>query len=455
MDSKQCKKHKGITVPKSVNCFLVLAGFLAAPVAVAIELVKADPWVLNLDISAGYGVFHSSESYAPLKSEEGSVRWNEGYYKAGFSGSYTLAKAGQVYGAWNYQGTGTWKDGDAAGKTTGDERRNAVEDAYVGWRSGNWLPFLGEDGVDVSLGRQKYKIGNGFLIDGDTENLGKGSDSLAPKSLDRGGTYYMASRQAFNKTALFKLGKKNWRGEFFWLESDNPAQADTELFGTNLMWVTDAYGTVGLVWLHGRSVDDELAEYLGLTERDGQDTFSLRYSGSAGVENLVVEAEYATQDNGDAGDDRAWYLKTGWKFADTAWKTEAGVRYSSFSNGYDPLFDGFSTGYGTWFQGEVAGNYAGPFNSNADVWHGYVSARPMESLSIGVLYFDLKSRSTGAERLDAYEIDLYAEWQIADGITFSPLIGFYTPDKSAEDGGSQIGNDNTNVYLQAMFKLDF
>ena len=131
---------------------------------------------------------------------------------------------------------------------------------------------------------------------------------MAPQSLGRGGAYYMAPRLAFNKTAIAKIGQQQWRGEFFWFESDNKAQAETEMMGTNLMWVDDTYGTIGLTCLHGLSVDDELAAFLGYEERDGQDTYSLRYDGSLGGDELSVSGQYVSQDHGDKGCCRAWYL---------------------------------------------------------------------------------------------------------------------------------------------------
>ena len=137
--------------------------------------------------------------------------------------------------------------------------------------------------------------------------------------------------------------------------------------GTNLMYVNDKYGTVGVTWLHGLSVNETFAEFLGYGQRDGQDTYSLRYEGSAGIDNLNLSGEWVHQDNGRNGTDDAWYVEAGWTFSKTPWKPGVGARYSSFSDGYDTLFYGFSTGYGTWFQGEVAGNYAGPFNTDANI----------------------------------------------------------------------------------------
>ena len=47
--------------------------------------------------------------------------------------------------------------------TDGTERRTSVEDAYLG-------RALGGDGIDISVQRQKVKIGRGFLISDDAGN---------------------------------------------------------------------------------------------------------------------------------------------------------------------------------------------------------------------------------------------------------------------------------------------
>ena len=425
----------------------------------ALELFKDDKRQLNADISAGIGVFHSDESYG-LRDSEGSVNWDEGFYSLGLSGSVAFDTDGEIYSAVSDMGTGVGRDGDAAGYTTGSESRNELENAYLGWRSGDLFPSLGKNGVDVSGGRQVYAIGSGFLVQGDAVNFGKGFDDfedagLIPDSLNRGGAYYMAPRLAFDETAILKLGQQQWRGEFFWFKSDNKAQAKTEMAGTYLSYVNEHYGTAGVTWLHGLSVDDEYAEFLGYLDRDGMDTYSINFEGSAGVDKLSLSSELVGQDGGDEGDEYAWYADAGWHFSDAGWQPGVGVRYSSFSDHFDPLFYGFSSGYGTWFQGEVAGNYAGPFNSNADVWHLYLSAQPLKSLTLGALYFHFDSRKDSLGDLSGDEIDLYANWTINEHFTFSPLVGFYTPDKSADDGGPQVGNNDTNTYAQMTVMMSF
>ena len=204
-------------------------------------------------------------------------------------------------------------------------------------------------------------------------------------------------------------------------------------------------------------VDDTFAPILGYGSRDGQKTTSFRYQGNAGVDNLFLSAEFVNQEAGEGSDEnsKAWYAEAGWTFSETPWSPSVNYRYSSFDEGFDPLFFGFNRGYGTWFQGEVAANYAGPFNSDASVHHLSFKATPSETLSIGALFFDFTDTAGGTGNLNAQEVDLYAEWVAAPHLIISPLVGLYMPDNSAAEGGSQIGSDETNTYAQIIAIVPF
>ncbi|MHC6225453.1 alginate export family protein [Pseudomonas sp. X10] len=424
-----------------------LALALLLGTAHAHELYNQDGSVLNADLEALFGIFHSDESYDVAGNRQpGSSAWREGYIKYGLSGSQALAGNGTLYGAFNLLSSGTWGDGDAAGLTLGSERRTAIEDAYLGWRSGNLFPALGEDGIDISGGRQVLTLGDGFLIQGDPVNLG---DVDLGANFDRGGAYYLAARQAFDRTAVLRLGgSEGWRGDLIWLKSDNHYQADTALAIGNLEHISEA-GTFGLSWIHGLDVDQRYAAIMGLEERDGMDTVSLRGRSSLGVKNLEVAAEYVTQDK-DSGRENAWYLEGAWTFSEMPWTPTATYRYSRFSEAFDPLFYGASRGYGTWFQGEVAANYAGPFNSNSQVHHLGLKATPRENLTLGALYFDFATLDKDRGNLGGRELDLYLEWMVNDHLLISPLIGFYKPERSADNGGLQLGSRDTGTYLQLL-----
>ena len=79
----------------------------------------------------------------------------------------------------------------------------------------------------------------------------------------------------------------------------------------------------------------------------------------------------------------------------------------------------------------------------------------MPSLSLGVLFFDFQTKNKKHGNLDATEWDIYAAWEINDHFSVIPLIGFYTPDKSAEQGGVQLGNHHTNTFAQITMMASF
>jgi len=422
-----------------------LALGLVAGKAAAFNLAKSDDGELNFDVETMLAAFSSQHSYAFLRSEEESVRWQEGYLKAGFGGKRMVGN-GEIFGAANVLASFTSGDGDAAGFTTGDESEVDFEDLYAGWRNEHF---------EVSAGSQRLVIGDGWLINGDALNFGKGFGVIpdAP-DFDRGGAYWLAARKAYRQTLVLRAGgDTGLRGDVFYLKSNNPAQVKTALAGVNVEYVADV-GTFGAYYLKGLDVDQRLAEFLGFSHRDGQNTFSVRYQGNAGVENLFLSGEFTTQHQGNdtRKDADAWYLEGGWTFADTRWKPSVNLRVGEFGDGYDPLFYGFNRGYGTWFQGEVAANYAGPLNTNAEFKHLGVKAAPTETLTLGANYFRFDGKSNAS--VDAQELDLYAEWWVRENIMVSPVLGFYDPDEPASNGGMQIGS-GTNTYAQVFVLMLF
>ena len=427
---------------------LSLAALLAQPSAQAIELYADDESHLNADILAVYGLFNSRKNY---DATPGGSTWREGFIKYGISGDQRLAGNGSAYGALSWVSSATWGDGDAAGNTDGTERTTKLEDAYLGWRSGELFPLLGKDGVDASFGRQVVKLGRGFLINDDGPNLGKGP---ADGALNRGGADYLAARHAFDRTAVLRLGgERGVHASVLWLKSDNRAQAETELAAGTLDYTTAA-GTLGLTWVHGLGVTEQWASELQ-RQRDGMDTYSLRGEGNAGIDNASFAFEYAWQDK-QAGPEKAWYAEAGYTFAELPWAPSLTYRYTRYSEGWDALFTGLSTGYGTWFQGEVAANYAGPFNSNTGVHHLGLVAKPLENLTLGALYFDFDTLHTrNALNLGARELDLYVEWAVSPHLIVSPLVGLDQPKKDENTGGNQVGGNGTNLYSQVTLAMPF
>ncbi|WP_221794320.1 alginate export family protein [Oceanobacter mangrovi] len=438
--------------------YSALAAAVWAFNATALPVMESDSTSLNLSLDGGLGYFNSQQSYggnSGFRSEEGSVSWQEGYFKAGLDGSHSFGSS-SVYGGVSVSATSTTGDGDAAGLTNGEERRVALENAYLGWKSGSLIPALGENGVDISFGRQTLAIGDGFLINGDALNAGKGAEEaleswgVPAHDVDRGGAYWMggSARSAFDRTLIVRLGgDSGMRADVFKVQSDNRLQGWTDFSGINLEYVGET-GTVGALLF----TTDSYGSYSILADRDNLDTMSLRYQGSLGIDNLFFSSEVARQKSDSGVVAHAGYVEAGWTFADLMWSPQLTYRYSSFDENFDALYYGFSRGYGTWFQGEVAANYAGPFNSNTDVQHIGLKASVNDGFSIGALWFDFSDHQKQAGvNNNGQELDLYAEYFLNDNMLVSPLLGFYSPEKDAANGGSQLGNSDTNLYAQLGF----
>lgn len=412
------------------------------------ELYADDDRHLNADVLAVFGLFNSRKNY---DGTPGGSTWREGFIKYGVSADQGLGANGTGYGALNWVSSGTFGDGDTAGNADGSERTTKIEDAYLGWRSAGLFPALGKDGVDFSVGRQVVKLGRGFLINDDGPNLGKGP---AGGALSRGGAFYLAARHAFDRTAVLRLGGLDGlHGNLLWLKSDNRAQVETELAAGTLDYTGKA-GTLGLTWVHGIDISKRWASDFQ-QQRKGMNVYSVRAEGDGGIENASLAFEYAWQDK-DAGPEKAWYAEAGYTFAELPWSPKLTYRYTRYSQKWDSLFTGQSTGYGTWFQGEVAGNYAGPFNRNTGIQHVGLKATPLENVTVGALYFDFTTlRKSNALDLDARELDLYAEWAVNSHLIITPLVGLYQPKKDAASGGNQVGGNGTNVYSQLTVAVPF
>ncbi|MHB0774927.1 alginate export family protein [Halomonas sp. WWR20] len=419
----------------------------------AAEVFSNDTTRLDANIEGIVGVFHSQDGYAQSETAEpGGRDWQEGFAKYGLDASHVLGGDGSLlYANVAWVSSGTFGQGDAAGFTTGDERRTHLENLYIGWKSGALIPALGQDGLDFSVGRQRVQVGDGFIISGDSLNFG---DGILGGDLDRGGAYYLAARQSFENTAVLRLGgERGWRGDLMWLDSDNPAQAKAELSVATLEHVSDA-GTLGATYIDVLDVDDDYAFLY--PDREDSRVYSLRAQGNAGIENLFLAGQYAWQETGSDDHENAWYLEAGWTFAERPWSPGVSYRFSRFSEQYDPLFYGNGRALGTWFQGEVAANYAGPFNTNTRVQQINLTLAPTKSLSLGAMLFDfhMVSQNDGANT-DGNEVDLYALWAPSEHWWVMPLLGRYNPDASASSGGIQLGNSDTNYYSQLLVGFNF
>jgi len=116
------------------------------------------------------------------------------------------------------------------------------------------------------------------------------------------------------------------------------------------------------------------------------------------------------------------------------------------------MFYGNTVGFGTWFQGEVAGNYAGPFNKNADIHQVSYSMNLKENFMVGALAYKFKTVNKSLTNVDGHELDVFSVWSVNKKFNVIPLVGLYKPKHDIHSGGTQNYDDKTNVYGQLILQ---
>jgi hypothetical protein len=394
-------------------------------------LPEAGDWTFN--ITAGIGAFAFSNSlYAnprPDPSGDLSSNWQESYVKPALSVDFDLENGSTVFGKGSIVGARTFS---APPSIVGESASGYhAEDLYVGWRSGTSLG-LGEDVLELTLGRMPYKLGHGFLI---YDGSGDGGS--------RGG-FWTGARTAWERAAIgrFKLG--NHTLETFYLDRDDlpEAETDTKLWGANYQLAVGENSTLGLTYIKA-SADENT-----LPLRDEMDVYDARayLAPFSSLPGLSFELEYALEDNGDVMESTGWTAQAGYEFSDASWQPRLSYRYAFFegddpstpeSEAFDALYLGFYD-WGSWYQGEIAGEYF-LANSNLISHQLRLHVTPSESVSGGLIAYDFlldqpAAFAPGVTSDDvAYELDAYVDWKINSNFTASFVLAYAEPGDAIDE----------------------
>ncbi|CCG41322.1 alginate export family protein [Magnetospirillum molischianum] len=428
--------------------------------------------------------------------------WSELFLHPELKASYETEFAGTFYGDVSGQLTATGGDGDASlySTTYGHPVLIDIENAYAGWRSGKTLTSFGldEDALDLSGGRQSFRVGDGFLISNGVNNAGK-----------RGG-WWNQSRTAFAQTGIAKIAQGPFRADVFYLQNDssqqkvqvNLDQAKAKVVGANFEVFGNADQVEGGPVRNGATTYADRKWYAGITyfnvvnatndgpfsfghgnanslvtntvtsNREGMNVVSLHLGGNfiPAVPDFSLYGNYVYESNDRAHskvDASAWYIEPGYQLSDVLWTPKLSYRYAHFSGdgnpndnkktAYDPFFyNSASRGYGTWFMGEIVGNYV-ISNSNVNVNMLNFSVNPRDDLKLSVLgylyNYDKKSQygDTMTSNSLAREIDFVAEWTITDNVSLAGAVaaaqsgGGYRQYQKTTNGN--LGNDDDTWLL--------
>jgi hypothetical protein len=408
-------------------------------------------WTFNLD--AGWGTFGFANSFYnnphdPGVPENLSDQWFEGYVKPSLSGVYTFESTSEIYGKVSAVGERTY--GSIPPAFGEDVSSFGPEDLSIGWRSGKSIE-LGENAVDVVIGRTQYRIGHGFLVwDGASEGGSRGG-------------YWTNGRKAFQFATVGRFQAHGHKGEIFYLDRDELPESDSgsRTFGFNYEYTPKKDNTIGVTYMKWFAHKDLKPQ------RDGLNVFNIRaYSAPiAPVPQVSFEFEYASERNGDALDSNAWTLQGAYEFSGVAWKPKVSYRYAFFqgddpasakNESFDPLFLGFYD-WGTWWQGEIAGEY---FISNSNLKSSLLRLHvtPTDRISGGLLFFNFHFDNPAAAAPQvtnshiAFETDLYTDWKLNSNFTVSFILAFADSGKGIQQLSGRTKNFGYGmVYLGYSF----
>jgi hypothetical protein len=397
-------------------------------------------WTFNFD--AGWGTFGFANSLYNNPKEPGVVEnlsdhWFEGYVKPALSGTYTLASSSEIYGKISAVGERTY--GSVPPAFGRDVSSFGPEDLSIGWRSGTSIERLGENALDVVVGRTQYELGHGFLLfDGSAEGGSRGG-------------YWTNARKAFEFAAIGRFKPGAHTVESFYLDKDELAERDTgsRLWGANYEYAIGEHTTLGATYMKW------FADAALKPERDGLNVLNVRaYTAPVAAHpDLSFEFEYASERNGDRLDANAWTAQGAYEFSAFPWTPAFTYRYAFFQGddprtpeheAFDPLFLGFYD-WGYWWQGEIAGEY---FLSNSNLISHLVRVHvaPSDAVSGGLLLFKFKldqPQAIAAEVSDrdvAFEIDAYVDWKVNGNFTVSLVGAFADPGKAVQQSTGRTKN---------------
>jgi hypothetical protein len=279
----------------------------------------------------------------------GGSGWLEGFVHAGVYGLAPVS--GSVHA---YAGLSAIGSGSVGQELFTDRTRShvGVEDAYVGLVGGSVSPAGNRLAWTVSAGRQRFGIGDGFLIANTATN---GRDRAALQS---------NPRWAADMLALARVSYDGWRAEAFHLDPDELPAIDTRtrIEGVNVEGSPWAGLTGGLTGMRVPRSGYAYYTPTAVLGREGLRVLDARVRWQPalpGRDGPFLAAEAARQSSASF-DMRAfaWTGEAGYVFASATWSPTISYRYARFSGDdpattrferWDPLLSG---GNGeTWVQG--------------------------------------------------------------------------------------------------------
>ncbi len=256
----------------------------------------------------------------------GYSHWAEGFVHAGLYGITPLTENLSIYG-----GVSGIYSGSAGQELFTNKTRGyfGIEDAYAGIVGGMTSPEGNRFVFNASAGRQRFGIGDGFLIANTASNG------------DNRGALQSNPRWAADTLVLAQARYNNTKIEAFYLDPDELPVVDskTVIAGVNIETRTLSGIDFGAMFLDVPKSDYKYFTTTDVFTREGLQVYNgrVRWQPNPGAAGPFLAAEAALQRHNHI-DMRAfaWTAEAGYSFADALpWSPTISYRYASFS-GDDP-----------------------------------------------------------------------------------------------------------------------
>jgi hypothetical protein len=181
------------------------------------------------------------------------------------------------------------------------------------------------------------------------------------------------------------------------------------------------------------------------------------------LSDLSFELEYANEENHKLMHSTAWSALGAYQLSKLPWKPKVSYRYAFFeganphkaeNEAFDPLYVGFYD-WGTWWQGEIAGEYF-LSNSNNISHQARIHMTPTDKLGCGVIgyWFYNDHPATFGHGVTstnvAFEFDTYADWKFYKNFTLSMVGAFADPHQAV-----QQAYDRTSTFYYGMVYIAY
>lgn len=338
---------------------------------------------------------------------------------------------------------------------------SSIEDLYGGFVYG-YRTDNSRFGINLSAGRQDYRISNGLLF---ANGAGNGGDRA---------TILSNPRTAFDNTVIGRIRWNDFRLEGFYLDPDELPLLDTqtEFIGANLEYDDNRSIQLGLSYIQVPNSDFSYFTLTDVFPREGLNVIypRVRFTNPFGLDGLWFQAEYAHQwnDNFDMAANAVWG-QIGYTVRDLPWAPTLSYRYAYFSGDdpdtsaferFDPLLSGGSPD--TWIQGaNLVKIYQ---NSNLITHQLVLRLRPSQRFDLSLQYIHLSASERnnlgGTQALSFLESsEIGQEITLTGRYNLSRNFLLYASSSVAFPGAAiqQTVGDNPGpwYFLQLSFLINF